>query len=487
VLPDGRHVYVAGPDALYLDTPLTVQGEDRTTRGVFTVRPGERIPFVLTYQASHLPPPARVSWDRAQDDTRAWWATWMGGCTYGGPYGDAVRRSLVVLKGLTYAPTGGIVAAPTTSLPEQLGGSRNWDYRYCWLRDATITLLALLEGGFAQEAAAWRSWLLRTVAGDPADLQIMYGVAGERRLDERTLPWLSGYQGAAPVRVGNAAVDQRQLDVYGEVSDALYHARLAGVGARKRGQADALTGHGTDDDSAWALQTVLLDFLETGWSQPDSGMWEMRGPTRHFTASKVMAWVAVDRSVRMAEQFALPAPLERWRALRDTIHRDVLAHGFDHDRNSFTQSYGSPYLDASLLNIALAGFLPPDDPRIAGTVDAVSHDLRTDAGLVLRYDPRASHDGLPGREGAFLACTFWLAQCQALLGRTAAARSTFERVLDLSTDLGLLSEEYDTTASRLVGNFPQAFSHVPLITTAATLGRTGQPDDLAPRRQAHAP
>jgi GH15 family glucan-1,4-alpha-glucosidase len=408
----------------------------------------------------------------------------MSACTYAGPYDDAVRRSLVVLKGLTYAPTGGIVAAPTTSLPEQLGGSRNWDYRYCWLRDATITLLALLGGGFTQEAAAWRSWLLRTVAGDPADLQIMYGVAGERRLDERILPWLSGYQGAAPVRVGNAAVDQVQLDVYGEVTDALYHARLAGIGATAHGRTDALTGHSTDDDPAWALQTVLVDFLETGWSRPDSGMWEMRGPTRHFTASKVMAWVAVDRSVRMAEQFALPAPLDRWRALRDTIHRDALLHGFDQARNTFTQSYGSPYLDASLLNIALAGFLPPDDPRIAGTVDAVSHDLRTDSGLLLRYDPRASHDGLPGREGAFLACTFWLAQCQALLGRTAAARSTFERVLDVRTDLGLLSEEYDTTASRLVGNFPQAFSHVPLITTAAMLGPTRQTGD--PRRQAHA-
>ena len=457
---------------------------------VFTLGEGEQIDFVLGYRKNLF--------DLGQFDgtvnnadvlakTVHFWKQWLWKLEYSGPYIDVVKRSALTLKLLTFAPSGAVVAAATTSIPEDVGSSRTWDYRYCWLRDATITLLALLEGGFTQEAAAWRSWLLRTVAGDPADLQIMYGVAGERRLDERTLPWLSGYQGAAPVRVGNAAVDQLQLDVYGEVTDALFHARLAGIGDTAHGRTDALTGHGTDDDPAWALQTVLVDFLETGWSHPDSGMWEMRGPTRHFTASKVMAWVAVDRSVRMAEQFGLPAPLDRWRALRDTIHRDALARGFDHTRNTFTQSYDSPYLDAALLNIALVGFLPPDDPRIAGTVDAVSHDLRTDAGLLLRYDPRASDDGLPGREGAFLACTFWLAQCQALLGRTAAARSTFERLLDLRTDLGLLSEEYDTTASRLVGNFPQAFSHVPLIATAATLGRTGQTRDPVPHRQVQPP
>jgi len=469
-LPDGRHVYVAGPDALYLDTPVQVTGQDQATVAEFTVRAGERVAFVLTYQPSHLPAPARVAADTAVDTTSRWWARWMAGCTYSGPYDDAVRRSLVVLKALTYAPTGGIVAAPTTSLPEQLGGPRNWDYRYCWLRDATITLLALLEGGFAAEAAAWRAWLLRAVAGDPADLQIMYGVAGERRLDERTVPWLAGYQGATPVRVGNAAVDQRQLDVFGEVLDALHQARLAGVGAN-RPAADAFAPTQDDDTAVWGLQTALLEFLETGWSQPDSGMWEMRGPARDFTASKVMTWVAVDRSIASAERFGLPAPLDRWRALREHIRGDVLARGIDSRRGCFTQSYGSPYLDAALLQVPLVGFLPANDPRITATVDAVTADLATDAGLLLRYDPRASDDGLPGREGAFLACTFWLAECQALLGRTAAAASTFERLLDLRTDLGLLAEEYDTTAGRLVGNFPQAFSHVPLITTAAALGR----------------
>jgi len=412
----------------------------------------------------------------------------MGGCTYRGPYDDAVRRSLVVLKALTYAPTGGIVAAPTTSLPEQLGGARNWDYRYCWLRDATITLLALLEGGFTQEAVQWRGWLLRAVAGDPADLQIMYGVAGERRLDERTLAWLSGYQGAAPVRVGNAAVDQRQLDVYGEVLDALHQARVAGVPLLDSSSTDAFgRGPGADAEKpVWALQAALLDFLETGWSQPDSGMWEMRGPARDFTASKVMAWVAVDRSVKSAEQFALPAPFGRWRALRDTIRDDVLRRGVDSTRGCFTQSYGSRYMDASLLNIALVGFLPPEDPRIVATIDAVTADLSTDAGLLLRYDPRASNDGLAGTEGAFLACTFWLAECQALLGRTADATATFERLLDLRTDLGLLAEEYDTSAGRLVGNFPQAFSHVPLVTTAAAIGRA-RPGTSQPARRAAAP
>ena len=471
-LPDGRHVFVAGPDALYLDTPVELSGADARTQGTFTVRAGERVAFALTYQPSHLPAPARVSPDRAQDDTAAFWSEWMRGCTYTGPWDDAVRRSLVVLKALTYAPTGGIVAAPTTSLPEQLGGPRNWDYRYCWLRDATITLLALLEGGFTAEAAAWRAWLLRSVAGDPADLQIMYGVAGERRLDERTLPWLAGYEGSAPVRVGNGAVDQRQLDVYGEVVDALHQARLAGVGHHPPAGADAMLTVGEDTDSAvWGLQTALLDFLETGWSGPDAGMWEMRGPARDFTASKVMTWVAVDRSIRSAERFHLAAPLRQWRALRATIHADVLARGLDADRGCFTQSYGSRYMDASLLNIALVGFLPPDDPRITATVDAVTKDLLTDSGLLLRYDPRASDDGLPGTEGAFLACTFWLAECQALLGRVDEAAATFERLLDLRTDLGLLAEEYDTTAHRLVGNFPQAFSHVPLVTTAAAIGR----------------
>ncbi len=487
-LGDGRLALVAGPDALYLDTPAPLHGESMSTVSTFTISAGQRVPFVLTWCESHLPPPTRVDADRAENETEAWWEHWMSTCTYRGAYDDAVRRSLVVLKGLTYQPTGGIVAAPTTSLPEQLGGPRNWDYRYCWLRDATITLLALLEGGFHAEAASWRRWLLRAVAGDPADLQIMYGVAGERRLDERVLPWLGGYQGAAPVRVGNAAVDQLQLDVYGEVLDALHQARIAGLPVAYEGgahadtpahsrsgraarhqQVSAATGPG--HDPSWALQVSLLDFLESAWSRPDSGLWEMRGPARHHTYSKVMAWVAVDRAIQGAEQFGLPAPLHAWRALRTRIHDDVITHAYDPGRNTFTQSYGSPYLDASLLNIGLVGFLPADDPRVAGTVDAVSRDLRTDGGLLLRYDPQASGDGLPGREGAFLACTFWLAESQALLGRHDEATATFERLLDLRTDLGLLSEEYDTTAGRLVGNFPQAFSHVPLITTASALNR----------------
>ncbi len=483
-LADQRRLYVAGPDALLLDTPVPLESADFTTTGTFTVRAGQRIPFVLTHQSSHLPLPAPVHADRAVDEAEKFWSQWMASCTYAGPYDEAVRRSLVVLKALTYAPTGGIVAAPTTSLPEQLGGPRNWDYRYCWLRDATITLLALLEGGFTDEARAWRAWLLRAVAGNPADLQIMYGLAGERRLDERTLPWLAGYEGSAPVRVGNAAVGQRQLDVYGEVIDALHHYRLAGLPAARAPHGHVLgAGDSSEEDAAvWRMQEALLDWLETGWSQPDSGMWEMRGPTRHFTASKVMTWVAVDRCIRSAERFALPAPMDRWHALRATIRDDVFAHGVDPDRGCFTQAYGSRYLDAALLQIPLVGFLPPGDPRVVATVDAVVRDLGTDTGFLLRYDPHACDDGLPGGEGAFLACTFWLAECQALLGRVDDAAGTFERLLDLRTDLGLLAEEYDTDAHRLVGNFPQAFSHVPLITTAAALGRARSGSPAASRR-----
>ena len=472
-IPDGRLVFVAGPDSLYLDAPVPIVNKDFTTRATFTIHAGQRVPFVLTHTASHQTPPPRLNADELLDDTDAWWAAWMSRCTYRGPYDDAVRRSLVVLKGLTYAPTGGMVAAPTTSLPEQLGGPRNWDYRYCWLRDATITLLALLEGGFVDEAVAWRSWLLRAVAGDPADLQIMYGVAGERRLPEWELPWLAGYDGAAPVRVGNGAVDQLQLDVYGEVVDALFQAELRLDGQAAQKTRDSMSGHNTTEEgAAWSLQTALLEFLETGWQQPDQSMWEMRVEPRHFTYSKVMVWVAVDRSIRMAERFGLAAPLGRWRKLRDDIRADVLTHGFDADRNTFTQSYGRPYLDSSLLNIGLVGFLPADDPRIAGTVDAVQRELMSDTGLLVRYDPKAVADGLPGREGSFLACTFWLAEAQAMLGRTKDAIDTFERVLDVRNDLGLLAEEYDSQAGRLVGNFPQAFSHVPLITAAASLART---------------
>ncbi|MFZ0324834.1 MAG: glycoside hydrolase family 15 protein [Actinomycetes bacterium] len=482
--PADRHVFIAGPDALYLDTPVVLHGADLSTRGQFTIRQGERVAFVLTHQPSHLPPPARVDADSALASTEAWWASWMSQCTYNGPYDDAVRRSLVVLKGLTYQPTGGIVAAPTTSLPEQLGGTRNWDYRYCWLRDATITLLALLEGGFGDEARAWRSWLLRAVAGDPAKLQIMYGVAGERRLDERELPWLQGYQGARPVRVGNAAVGQLQLDVYGEVLDALHQARVHVSDGHHR--SDALVAEpgayeGDDEGPAWALQTALMEFLEGGWDQPDQSMWEMRTEPRHFTSSKVMAWVAVDRSIRTAEQFGLSAPIDRWRVLRATIRTDVLSRGFDETRQSFTQSYGSSRLDASLLTMLLVGFLPPTDPRMVGTVDAIVRELMTD-GLLRRYDTGETRDGLTGDEGRFLACTLWLAECQALMGRVSAATETFERVLSLQTDLGLLAEEYDPHSRRLVGNFPQAFSHVPLISAASELGRARRGEGGARRR-----
>jgi len=483
-IPDGRLVFVAGPDSLYLDAPVPIVNQDFTTFATFTVHAGQRVPFALTHTPSHRPPPPRLAADELLDNTDAWWASWMSGCAYRGPYDDAVRRSLVVLKGLTYAPTGGIVAAPTTSLPEQLGGPRNWDYRYCWLRDATITLLALLEGGFVDEAVAWRSWLLRAVAGDPADLQIMYGVAGERRLPEWEVPWLSGYDGAAPVRVGNAAVDQLQLDVYGEVVDALFQAELRLDGQGAPTTHDSMSGHGTtpEDSAAWSLQCALLEFLETGWQQPDQSMWEMRVEPRHFTASKVMVWVAVDRSIRMAERFGLASPLGRWRKLRDDIRTDVLTNGFDAERNTFTQSYGRPYLDSSLLKIGLVGFLPADDPRVAGTVDAVQRELMTDAGLLVRYDPKAVVDGLPGREGSFLACTFWLAEAQAMLGRTKDAIETFERVLDVRNDLGLLAEEYDAPAGRLVGNFPQAFSHVPLISAATSLATSAPGKGYPPAR-----
>jgi GH15 family glucan-1,4-alpha-glucosidase len=368
----------------------------------------------------------------------------------------------MVLKALTFGPTGGIVAAPTTSLPEQLGGVRNWDYRYCWLRDATFTLYALMIGGFTEEAAGWRDWLLRAVAGDPSTLQIMYGCSGERRLPELELDWLPGYEDSRPVRIGNAAVHQLQLDVYGEVMDALHVARRAGLAA---------------DPEAWALQKALLRFLEEAWHQPDEGIWEVRGPRRHFTHSKAMAWVAFDRAVKAVERWHLEGPVERWRAARAAIHEDVCRYGFDARRGTFTQYYGSRQLDASVLMLPLVGFLPPDDPRIVGTVRALERELMRD-GLVQRYTmdgETSTVDGLPPGEGAFLACSFWLADNMALQGRYEAARALFERLLALRNDLGLLSEEYDATRRRLIGNFPQAFSHVGLINTARNLGRGGGP------------
>ncbi|WP_131746389.1 glycoside hydrolase family 15 protein [Frankia sp. Cppng1_Ct_nod] len=453
---DHTMVAVAGPDAVTLRTTAPMEGHDMATYAEFAVSVGQSVPFSLTWCPSHRPAPAEIDVRRAIDLTESWWAEWMAGCTYDGQWQDAVRRSLITLKALTYAPTGGIVAAVTTSLPEWIGGVRNWDYRYCWLRDATITLLALLDAGFTSEATAWREWLLRAVAGDPSRVQIMYGVAGERRLTEYEVPWLPGYEGSAPVRVGNGAVEQFQLDVYGEVLDALHVARMA----------TEVDGH----DDSWALQTKLMDFLETGWRKPDEGIWEVRGPRRHFVHSKVMAWVAADRAVRGITQSGLPGPLDRWTALRTEIHNEVCARGFDTERGTFTQFYGSKELDAALLYMPLVGFLPATDPRAVGTVAAIERELMQD-GFVLRY-PTAEDgavDGLPAGEGAFLACTFWLADNYALSGRVREAQELFERLLSLRNDVGLLSEEYDPHLGRMVGNFPQAFSHVPLVNTARTL------------------
>ncbi len=454
---NGGIVAVAGPDALQLTTPVGLTGQNLHTVAEFTVDEGERIPFVLTWYPSHRDEPARVDAEQALEDTVSYWDEWASSCTHEGRFDDAVRRSLVTLKALTYAPTGGIVAAPTTSLPEQLGGVRNWDYRFCWLRDTTLTLLALVRAGYEDEARAWRDWLLRAIAGGvPSGLQIMYGLAGERRLAEFEVPWLAGYEGSRPVRVGNAASDQLQLDVYGEVSDALYQARAAGLEASK---------------DAWALTVRLLEWLETGWREPDEGLWEVRGPRRHFTHSKMMAWVAFDRAVRSVEEQGLEGPSGRWRTLADAIHAEVCREGYDAELGAFTQSFGSPRLDASLLMMPLVGFLPVEDPRVAGTVAAIERDLVRD-GLVERYradEENVDVDGLPAGEGVFLPCTFWLVQVQVMQGRLDEAQALFERLLALRNDVGLLSEEYDPALGRLVGNFPQAFTHLALVDAALTL------------------
>jgi GH15 family glucan-1,4-alpha-glucosidase len=452
---DGVLWAVAGPDSLYLHTPVETHGEHLTTVAEFVVSPGDRVPFVLTWNPSHLPIMDPAQAERALVETEAWWKDWSGRCTYTGPYREQVLRSLITLKALTYAPTGGIVAAPTTSLPEALGGVRNWDYRYCWLRDATFTLYSLMAAGYQDEARAWRDWLLRAAAGDPAQLQIMYGPAGERRLTELVLDWLPGYEGSAPVRIGNAAVRQLQLDVYGEVMDTLHQARRIGI---------------EDDEFSWALQRNLLEYLETGWNQPDEGIWEVRGPRRHFTHSKVMAWVAVDRAVKDIEAYGLQGDVERWKRLRETIHEEVCKKGYDAQRRSFVQYYGGQELDASLLMIPLVGFLPPTDERVRATVGAIERELCYD-GFVLRYQTNASRqvDGLPPGEGVFLACTFWLADNYWLLGRHDEARRLFERLLAVCNDVGLLSEQYDPHTRRFLGNFPQAFSHVSLINTALNL------------------
>ncbi|MBF6049113.1 glycoside hydrolase family 15 protein [Streptomyces sp. NRRL B-1677] len=452
-----RSVAVAGPDSVWLDTSADTFGKDLTTYSDFTVSPGERVAFTISWQPSHCEPPALPDPEGSLTATEEFWQEWVEHCTYHGPYRDAVIRSLITLKALTYAPTGGIVAAPTTSLPEDIGGSRNWDYRYTWLRDAAITLSSLLRTGYREEARAWREWLLRAVAGDPENLQIMYGIAGERELGEAELPWLPGYENSSPVRVGNGAADQLQLDVYGEVTEALHLAHMTGL-AR--------------NDYASVLQLRLIGYLEDHWNEPDEGIWEVRGPRRHFVHSKVMAWVAVDRTIKLIESGDVDGPLERWRELRDDIHRDVCEKGYDKERNTFTQSYGSKELDASLLLIPQMGFLPPDDKRVIGTIEAIQRELSTPDGFVLRYPTageEAGVDGLAGDEGAFLACSFWLADDLAMIGRVDEARQLFEKLLGLRNDLGLLAEEWDPRLQRQVGNFPQAFSHVPLIDTALRL------------------
>ena len=466
-LDDGRLRAIAGPDMIVLDTPVRLHGHGLTTVGEFSVSAGETVPFVLTWGPSHLAPPHSVHPEKALDDTERFWREWSGRCAYAGEWGSAVERSLLTLKALTYRPTGGIVAAPTTSLPEQLGGTRNWDYRYCWLRDATLTLLALMDAGYYEEAGAWRDWLLRAAAGSPAQAQIMYGIQGERHLREWELDWLPGYEGAAPVRVGNAAHAQLQLDVFGEVMDAFHQAREGGLAESRQ---------------AWHLQRALLGQLETIWDQPDRGIWEVRGDPQHFTYSKVMAWVAVDRALKSAEQFRLEGPLDRWRALRARIHDEVCRKGWSEARGSFVQAYGSALLDASLLQLPLVGFLPPDDPRVRATVAAIERELMVD-GLVLRYDSGATDDGLPAGEGAFLACTFWLADNYVMQGRRDEARRIFEGLLKLRNDVGLLSEEYDARAGRLVGNFPQAFSHVALIGTALNLSAAERAEGQRPAEQ----
>jgi GH15 family glucan-1,4-alpha-glucosidase len=453
---DGTLVGIAGPDGVTLRTPVDLEGRDFRTFASFTVGEGDRVPFVLTWFPSHEGLPEPIDPEAALRDTISFWEDWSARCANTGRWDEALRRSLLTLKALIYAPTGGIVAAPTTSLPEWLGGVRNWDYRYCWLRDATLTLLAFIRAGYTEEAGAWRDWLLRAIAGDPDDLQIMYGVAGERRLPELELTWLRGYEGSQPVRVGNAASGQLQLDVYGEVIDALYQARVKGLGA---------------SDDAWSLARKTFEWLESGWRQEDEGIWEVRGPRRHFTHSKVMSWVAFDRAVKSVQRLGRPAPLDRLRATRSAIREDILRNGYNADLGSFVQFYGSDRLDASLLLIPLVGFLSATDERVVGTVRAIQRDLTRD-GFVERYradDDNVDVDGLPPGEGVFLPCSFWLVAVLAQQGRREEAVELYERLLGLRNDLGLISEEYDPERGRLVGNFPQAFTHIGIVETAFTL------------------
>ncbi|MEY2439837.1 MAG: hypothetical protein QOI34_1222 [Verrucomicrobiota bacterium] len=449
---------IAGPNGLILRTPIETQGKDLTTVADFTVKQGERLPFVLTWFLSHEEPPRAIDAEHALAETETFWNSWAGQCRYSGPWSEAVTRSLLVLKGLTYAPTGGLVAALTTSLPEEIGGVRNWDYRYCWLRDATFTLITLMQVGYRDEAKSWREWLLRAIAGAGSQMQIMYGVQGERRLEEREIPWLSGYENSKPVRVGNAASNQFQLDVFGEVIFSMHESHMAGL---------------KTDESDWRLQVELIRFLESNWDQPDEGIWEVRGGRKQFTHSKMMAWVAFDRGIKLAQarNGATDEHIRRWEKIRDQIHREVCERGYNRGKNAFTQFYGSEALDASLLMMPRVGFLPPSDPRVRGTIEAIERELLSD-GFVLRYRTDEHVDGLPGREGAFLPCSFWLANGLHMIGRTADAKEMFERLLTLRNDLGLLSEEYDPIAKRQLGNFPQAFTHLALVNSARIL--TGQ-------------
>ncbi len=450
---------IAGPDRAILRSHVPLIGQEMKTVGEWTISEGETKPFVLSYSASHLPPPAPINAEKALKETEHFWRDWCSKARPVKKYSAPVTRSLITLKALTYRPTGGVVAAPTTSLPEQLGGTRNWDYRYCWLRDTTFTLLALMNSGYLEEAKAWREWLLRAIAGSPSQAQIMYGIAGERRLTEWEVPWLDGYEGAKPVRVGNAAANQLQLDIYGEVMDATHQGRLITLSTIEAG---------------WELQVEMVRRLESVWQQPDEGIWEIRGGPQQFTYSKVMAWVAFDRSIKSAERFGLPGPIERWKKIRAQIHDEVCEKAYNPDVGAFVSRYGSKALDASTLFIALVGFLPPDDPRVKNTVEAIQRNLTSD-GFVMRYDTGHGTDGLPPGEGAFLACSFWLVDNLCLLGRHDEATKMYERLLSLSNDVGLLAEEYDPNAKRQVGNFPQAFTHIAVINSAHNLTRIENP------------
>lgn len=459
-LPDDTGIRaIAGPDMVVLRTTAPIEGRDLKTVAEFSVRAGETVPFVLSYCPSHLGLPPSLDPFTALDQTEVFWKEWCTRCNYTGRWADAVKRSLITLKALTYDPSGGIVAAPTTSLPERLGGVRNWDYRFCWLRDATLTLAALMNAGYYEEARAWRGWLQRAAAGSPAQMQIMYGVMGERLMTEVEIGWLPGYENSKPVRVGNGAADQLQGDVYGEMMSAMYQARVGGL---------------EPDGTVWRMQSAMIEHLERVWQEPDEGIWEVRGGRRRFTYSKVMAWVALDAAIKSVEQFHLEGPVERWRHLRQKIHDDVCRNGFDRKRNAFVQSYGSQELDASLLLVPMVGFLPPTDPRVRGTVAAIERELLVD-GFVLRYRTDYAVDALPPGEGAFLACSFWFANNLFLQGREKEADELFGRLLDLRNDVGLLAEEYDPHAKRFLGNFPQAYSHVGLIGTALMLSRHADP------------